>query len=83
MLIVRPLILMFLGSWLFAFLSAQQCVTQQNAVRSLQASIKADQDRIRQLNTGLTADELHRWAKASEEEQCRILVQSLTDVAKR
>ncbi len=78
--IVRTLAVVLLGGPLSA-LAAGQCTTQQNAVASLKSTVKADQDRIRRLNTGLTANELEDWARASEDEQRRILVQSLTDIA--
>jgi hypothetical protein len=56
---------------------AQNCSAQTATVASLRSKINADQDGIRRLNPGLTADELNRWADAAEEERQRILKDTL------
>src|ERR1035438_2317081 len=48
---------------------SQDCSGLQATVSGLRSKIKADQDAIRRLNPALTANELSKWADATEEER--------------
>ncbi|HXJ94030.1 MAG TPA: hypothetical protein VMT20_14365 [Terriglobia bacterium] len=80
MIVVRLLVVLSLLCPLGA-LASDQCSGQQGSVETLRSAIRVDENRIRELNTGLTADELQNWGEASERERQQILVKSLTDAA--
>jgi hypothetical protein len=55
----------------------QDCATAQRTVDLLRSRVEADQDRIQRLDSGLTAEDLHSFATATDQERHRILIQRL------
>src|ERR1019366_6563697 len=73
----RTLVLVALLGFPSVSIWAADCGSKQQIIDSLRARIKADQNAIRQLNPRITADELDKWAAATEAERQDILKRSI------